>query len=78
MDNTRRYDIDYGDVIDLWNTAHNMYYHAVMVTKIGNTGELYYSSHTDSQNDRALSFAYSRGENTQSKQRTAHILGYNK
>ena len=75
---TRKLGSDYGDVLNFWSTSENMYYHDVIITKIGDTGNLFYSGHTAPRSDYALAMAYATGQYTQSKERTAHIWGYNR
>jgi len=77
MDNTHLYGIDFGDLIDLWNASTKSYHHAIIITKIGETGDLYFSAHTNSRYDYPLVDAYATGYYLEGMQRTAHILGYN-
>ena len=78
IDNTHRYDICDGDPIHLWSAYSNEYNHAIIVTAIGETGDLYINGHTNARKEYPLASLYETGNYNQSKQRTAHILGYNK
>lgn len=78
IDNTRYLDICKGDVINFWSRGYNRYSHTVIVTGLGQFGEVYFSGHTRERRNYPLDAAYASGAYNQSKQRTAHIIGYNK
>jgi len=78
IDNTRYLDICNGDVINFWSRSGNKYSHTVIVTFLGEMGEVYFSGHTTARRNYSLDDAYASGAYNQSRQRTAHIIGYNK
>ncbi|MBY6878780.1 amidase domain-containing protein, partial [Clostridium botulinum] len=77
IDNTRYLDICNGDVINFWSRSGNKYSHTVIVTFLGEFGEVYFSGHTTARRNYSLDDAYASGAYNQSRQRTAHIIGYN-
>ncbi|MFV3014094.1 amidase domain-containing protein [Clostridium botulinum] len=78
IDNTRYLDICKGDVINFWSRGDNRYSHTVIVTNLSDMGDIYFSGHTRERRNYSLDDAYASGAYIQSKQRTAHIIGYNK
>ena len=78
IDNTKYWDICKGDPVQLWNNNSGGYTHTIIVTANDGQGGLGYSAHSDSRRDYSFDSAYASGKYNYDKERTAHILGYNK
>lgn len=78
VDNTKYLDICMGDPVQLWNNSAGGYTHTVIVTANDGQGGLAFSSHTVARRDYSFDSLYAKGIYNYDRERTAHILGYNK